>query len=967
MARAVTSGELALLRSDNQSSKLKAYIYNPSALATATVGSLPVDNDKVTSIALAGGAGPWTDTIDGMTVLIGTSAGAADVGIVRARYLSGGTLYIGETSAITWAVGQHVTLLPEFSLWAKPLTLAAGVWNLEGETAYSDQNKLFNPLPVLGPLVYVGKLATGSAVISPDASASWLPGGTITGYAWAATGATVTNGTTATPTITYTTAGHYVISCTVTGSNGKTFTGYRAVIIEGTGITAGYEDARLDSCAGDSDSGGWSFTLTVFESAAASGLIRDRALCVVVADDTYGTTAQSIGYVTGQERVLVAGWIDGESIASFPQYGTVQFTARGPAGWAAACSAWPMSIMHTDDDPTDWMHIKDFDLQKAQWFWAMWRSTAARFMDVYPLDDDYNVSIFDASSGTNDLWAQCKVPADKIAGLIACDRYGRMYFEPDAQLIEPASRSGIPVVMEVSKEDWREDITIERRLAKPVALLETGSISNVDGEWQAVLSRAPGNAMHRTGGVKSRFNFAFTGQTQANTVTGLLAGKENNPWQNVRLPLAANNRMIDIVPLQYVTLTIAAADNPRGVTWTSQALIPRSVELMHKMPSGVLLADVTCEVVTLAENSVTLEPPAVPDINLPDIPDIDMDFPLIPKLDYGVVDPFTPPEPPPDPNSTCLTNYAAAANGPVNLGVHGIRDTSYPIVIYRRFGLRTTSHTNQTRYEIRGRFQEFTGGVWVDTTDDTFYTVYAICDDGTAVAGVKDAVSNPNRRTGTLPLAEAAGKVAKQIQIVWSASYLFHPDTITFSMDAAGLDETGTQEWWYDATGLRGVWKNIRAHWGYPHFNRWIAIEPSWTSGAPTLPLPVKMHMSITGADGITDLTDYTRTNPLGINPGGYGMGDSLLGINGDIASQVHFYVGGNIYPNPDLGYWKYWTWSSGGFLAILAKTQLLDHDNWAYYSYSDYINFNFQLRFTPARRIAFDSVTLWNVCPATS
>jgi hypothetical protein len=189
-----------------------------------------------------------------------------------------------------------------------------------------------------------------------------------------------------------------------------------AVIIEGTGVTAGYEDARLDNCAGDADSGGWSFTLTVYESAAASGLIRDRALCVVVADDTYGTTAQSIGYVTGQERVVVAGWIDGESIANFPQYGTVQFTAKGPAGWAAACSAWPMSIMHSDDDPTDWMHIKDFDLQKAQWCWAMWRSTAARFMDVYPLGDDYNVSIYDASSGSNDLWAQCKIPADKIAG-----------------------------------------------------------------------------------------------------------------------------------------------------------------------------------------------------------------------------------------------------------------------------------------------------------------------------------------------------------------------------------------------------------------------------------------------------------------------------------------------------------------------------------------------------------------------
>lgn len=974
MARAATAGELALLRSDNQSTKLKVYVYNPLALATAQVASLPTSNDKVRSIAAKNGAGTWTD-IDGMTILVGTSAGAADVGVCRARYISGGTLYIGETSDIAWAVDQYLTVLPEFSLWARPLSLAAGVWNLEGETAYSDQNKLFNPMPVLGPLVYVGKLAAGSAVILPDAGASWLPGGTITGYSWAAPGATVTNGTTATPTITYTSAGHYYISCTVTGSNGKTFTGYRAVIIEGTGISAGYEEAKLEACTGEADNGGWTFSVSVYESATASGLIRDRALCVVVADDTYGTTAQSIGYLSGQERVIVAGWIDGESIHNFPQYGTVQFTARGPAGWAQAASAWPMSIMHSDDDPVDWMHIKDLTVSTAHWFWGMWRGTAARFMDVYPLGDDYNVSIYDASSGSNDLWAQCKIPADKIAGLIACDRYGRMFFEPDAQLIDDTARAGLPVVMEISKEDWREEIVIERRLSRPIALLETGSITKVSGEWQAVLSRAPGNAMHRTGGVKSRFNMAFASQAHSNQVAGLMAGKENNPWQNPRLPLAGNNRLIDIVPCQYITLTIAAADNPRGVTWTSQRLIPRGVEFTHKLPAGVLLVDLTCEVETQAENSVTLEAPAVPDINLPDIPDIDIDFPLIPLDLWQPFEPYIPPDEPPDPTSTCLSNYAAEANGPLDMGVHGTRDTSYPIVVPRNFGVRTTSHTNQTKYQIRGRFQALSGGVWVDTPDDTFYTVAAVCADGAVVTGVKDSVTDPNKRTGTLAIAEASGKTATQLQITWNENLLCHPETVMFSVDTGGGDVTGEQEWWIAGSGWKGVWRGYQAYWGYPHMGRWLAATPNFPTGMFTPGQTVKLHMTLTRSGNGGDPLDYDQTYMEGVN--GRPDGDPVFnpgrfGINTQPETQWRYHdliyrEHGNVYPKPDLGYWYPAQKYGAELLCIIAKPRSKTGDNWAYYSYCDPVTWTIEMQFAASRRIVFDSVSLWNVCPPTA
>jgi len=67
----------------------------------------------------------------------------------------------------------------------------------------------------------------------------------------------------------------------------------------------------------------------------------------------------------------------------------------------------------------------------------------------------------------------------------------------------------------------------------------------------------------------------------------------NNKYPVITMPLASNNRAIDICPHQYVTLTFSETDTERGITWSAQKLIPRHVSFSHN--SGRLITDAVCE------------------------------------------------------------------------------------------------------------------------------------------------------------------------------------------------------------------------------------------------------------------------------------------------------------------------------------------------------------------------------------
>jgi hypothetical protein len=69
--------------------------------------------------------------------------------------------------------------------------------------------------------------------------------------------------------------------------------------------------------------------------------------------------------------------------------------------------------------------------------------------------------------------------------------------------------------------------------------------------------------------------------------------------------------LIDVVPNQYITLSISAGDTPLGIVWTTKRLIPRSVTYQRDAKTGAFTADLDCEAEAIGITGVTYTPPAV--------------------------------------------------------------------------------------------------------------------------------------------------------------------------------------------------------------------------------------------------------------------------------------------------------------------------------------------------------------------
>jgi len=814
MARAITGSELTLLRSDSQHSLLSLFVHKPTAVFSATVGTPPVSNDKVSQVNYTLTGGSAAAVIDGMTCLIGTAAGGYDIGIIRARGAAAGVLSIGTCSDIAWATGQHITVLADWNIWARMIAYNDGLWNIEGEAAYSDQHTNCLPVPVLGPTVAVLPYNGSPVVFSPSAAGSWVPGSTITGYAWSAVGASVTaNMDTASPTITYYGPGVYQVTCTVTAANGQSATGYRVVYVPGAGALPAV-NFSVEKVYGELQGGGWQFEVTMYDPTELSG-IRPQALVVLYARDIYGSTEQSIGPLAGYENVIAIGWIDGSTINWHPEQGAVQFTVKGPAAWMQKISAWPVSLIDVTGTPTDWMSMQALTVDKGLWHLMTWRSTASKVIDIIPSGDTRRS--FDCSGNLGSLWDQLKAFGVKIGADPACDRYGRLHLATDIQVTPLASRSSVPVVMDLTKSDWQDQINITRRGYKVTSLLEVAGFNYNGGNWGAIVARSPGNAMYNTGAMGSRYNWIFNDQSQANEIAGLLLAQQNNEFPTIDFVMAANNRMIDITPPQFLTVTMASGDNPLGLTWTGKRIIPRRVELNFDQDNGIVTTQIEAEGETGQVHAITVIYPTVPIENIPTIPLFPglNSFPIVP-ISFGTPEPFLPPQPGVDPDSTCYTDTAAPANGPYDLAVYGARDSMHPVSRDYHFYLRSSAHTNLTRYEIRGRFQKRVNGVWQDTAEDGFYIVQAhIHYTGDYIAGIKDAVTNPNVRTGVLPGGLSSQDI-DAITVTIANSFTFNPNEVTFEAssenDAWVTLKTGSQVWWKKGSGACATWTGFKGY-----------------------------------------------------------------------------------------------------------------------------------------------------------
>ena len=616
MAHALTGGELTILRENDQASELYLAIQTPTNVWSAEV-QLPAagwDNNEVWGVpygTVLSGAGNEDSLLllYGMTMYVsssGSATGDYDVGMVRVRshplitgsYVSqwgitGSYVPIGETSNIEWGDGMVITVVDEFQLWQKQKRLVDSSGNtvhwyddlppadlyMDWDNVYAGQNDERDPIPILGSHAVVWIPAIGGSVnVLFDASDSYVVDDATANitYGWQAPGNIGYTDYGSSISLTYNAAGTYRVTCTLIDSNtGRTWAGHRYIFIyDANNLPA--KDFTLEECSGNWDEGGWSFKVTMYDEATLAE-IRDRSLCVLFSRDYYGTKEQYVGPITNRENVIAVGWVDGESIQWNPWKGAVEFEVQGAHWWLNKITSWPTWAQDNqyelfDEEgnqiePFDWNLFSDMTIDKVLYQFLHFRSTITGVADVFLTGDDRQIP--DVNVSENNLWDQLSnISEDTIQAHPCCDRYGRLYIEIDPQVVLLSDRGAIPTVISVTKEDWRNRITIERRTINEVSILEFSGIWYSDGDWDNECYEGGGSAFSQHGG-RASLDRLLLYTTQADNLEwcGLALSWMNNEYPVVSIPLSANNRAIDICPHQYVDLVIDEDDTGRGIIW----------------------------------------------------------------------------------------------------------------------------------------------------------------------------------------------------------------------------------------------------------------------------------------------------------------------------------------------------------------------------------------------------------------
>lgn len=171
----IQAGDLALLRADGH--KVTPYI---SFLEDVVLFSARVNNASIAraarTIAFDGGSGTYTAVEAGMTVYIGSTAGASDKGVERLKGITSGdggttgTITMG-TNSVTWADNDYITVIHKFEVWSvQPYIDDNGTFYKDRDVAYSNQNTNLLPVCVAGP--HRGVLANVALVTSSVANDS---------------------------------------------------------------------------------------------------------------------------------------------------------------------------------------------------------------------------------------------------------------------------------------------------------------------------------------------------------------------------------------------------------------------------------------------------------------------------------------------------------------------------------------------------------------------------------------------------------------------------------------------------------------------------------------------------------------------------------------------------------------------------------------------------------------------------
>lgn len=541
------------------------------------------------------------------------------------------------------AVGDTFEVVREWRIWDR-LVAASSTLDKDSRIAYSDQNANQNPVANSGGAntgFSTTRAFTGSTsfVVDPDsASVSHL---------WDYIDGTGTTNV-ADPTGVTFPVGFRFVKHTVTDTgNSKTTVQYVPTWVHDNDEYPPLA-VQVDNLSCPTIDSGWrcSFKLPVGSESDISTL-PDGAMIVYWEVERYNNTEASYGAnVSGRSNVKFVGYLVSDSIHIDPDSNEVTFEAVSPLAILEQTPALPQLMVSTNT-PAKWSEVKGLSTKKMFAYLSYWHSSLQDVFD-FVWNDGLDISYERVAVEGQTLAEQLRDIANGLNLDVTCDRLGRILFTRAPWALTSGQRSSRTKTYDFTSADVMElDATRQHRWTAKTVRGEGITSGNAP-----VFSNAPGNAPASLGiGSETLAKQIVTSQAELNTRSGHYFAKVNGLYngqivpKGVRVKLPDGYDTFDPALREFVTLTLAASFNSRGIAWTSSTKwTVEGVDIAYDVELGTKDITVTLDHETIGVAGVTYIPPQEGQNGLDEFPPLDFDFPDL-GFDPGTglgVDPGTP-------------------------------------------------------------------------------------------------------------------------------------------------------------------------------------------------------------------------------------------------------------------------------------------------------------------------------------
>ena len=553
-------------------------------LASASYPLLVLPFDTVT-------VGAYGDLIPDMTLLLGTTEGADDLGRVRVHnfatstYIPVGRISHGEgDGTLSVQDNAYITVLDDYRVWSKIPRMIIDPETDEDITTFKDAdipvlsyNDEIPPVANSGPFFadYVngdGEITVTFPMEGVNLSVPMAEGATITDYDWDIVDGTLTGGALTDASITATfPAGRRWVGLTVTDSNGKVHTTRTFVLAVDPEDDTTYKDWANAN-----------FTMTkqgqVLDVTLNAPLPRNTYLdgCLVLVWKDAPSTPGDRSHMKFCGWQQTEQWSVGGSERGLTKSTTVKCGDIGIR--LSELPGFPQALERpTDEDPA-WEYMPDLTMNRALNYLGAWHTTAWSLADIiFPEDDDYPTLRLD--TGADNIFDQLSSTAKKMlpSHILTCTPQGQLTFILDWMEVDTGDR---PAGAYIFLEENIADISVQYNRQPKAHSLHVGAIQTsedwviIGGEKDLSLlfSIAPGDAFGQGVSEVVQSQGLCQDQETINKVAGHRFARINSRYDPFRVGLADSFDFWELAPALMLRTQLNIGEDyaaQRGLDFTS--------------------------------------------------------------------------------------------------------------------------------------------------------------------------------------------------------------------------------------------------------------------------------------------------------------------------------------------------------------------------------------------------------------